>query len=42
MRSCVYIPKGDVLGFVAGPVIQVFGRSELKDGLGAVVLMDIF
>ena len=44
MRSCVYIPKGDVLGFVAGPVIRVIGRPKLEDGLsvGVGALMDIF
>ena len=35
VRSCVYIPKVDVLGYVAGPLIQVIGRSELGDGLRA-------
>ena len=41
VRSCVYIPKGDVLGFVAGPVIRVIGRSELEDCISVGVLIDI-
>jgi hypothetical protein len=33
MQAFYYISSLDVLGSVAGPVIQATGRSEVEDGL---------